>query len=134
MTVTEYLTIRLRNGYICENCAINDVGVAVYRSPNPIVKTRYPNDFDYIHRCENTSTKVECNTMEDFWDKAITQKALLWALRGLGGKYYELADIVWSDLVNVFGVSNHVKITPEDSLAYAHCVRMRVGHNPFKGI
>lgn len=134
MTVTEYLTIRLRNGYICENCVIGKNGVAIQQSPYPNLKMAYPNDFSYICLCENTSNNVICNTMEEFWDKAVTQKALLWALRGLGGKYYELADSIWNDLVNVFGISNYVKITAEDSKAYAYCVRMRIGYNPFKGI
>jgi len=129
MTPEEYVAIRLRNGYITENCIIdNDTGLGRYKSPNPYVKMRFPNDLDYIYRCGNTAT------MEEFWNNAKTQKDLLWAIRGLGGEYYKLADSIWSDLCSTFGINNSSKITPEDAFSYAQCVRMRVGKNPFKEI
>ena len=132
MTPEEYIAIRLRNGYICENCVIDSDGLGRYKSPNPTVKMKFPNDLDYIYRCANSSNNVICNTMEDFWDKARTQKDLLWAIRGLGGEHYKLADAIWADLSTTFGISNTSKITPEDAFSYAQCVRMRVGTNPFK--
>lgn len=135
MTPEEYIAIRLRNGYICENCVIdNDTGLARYKSPNPYVKMKFPNDLDYIYRCANTSNNAICKTMDEFWDKAKTQKDLLWSIRGLGGEYYKLADSIWSDLATTFNLNINNKITPDDAFAYAQCVRMRVGKNPFKEI
>lgn len=135
MTPEEYIAIRLRNGYICENCVIDtDSGLGRYKSPKPLLKMKFPNDIDYIYRCAGTSNNAICKSMEDFWDKVKTQKDLLWAIRGLGGEYYKLADYIWVDLCSTFDISNSSKITSEDAFSYAQCVRMRVGKNPFKGI
>lgn len=134
MTPEEYIAIRLRNGYICENCVLDKNGNAVTQSPYPNLKMAYPNDIGYIYRCGNTSNDAICKTMEDFWDKAKTQKDLLWSIRGLGGEYYKLSDLIWSDLATTFNLNINNKITPDDAFAYAQCVRMRVGKNPFKEI
>lgn len=137
MTFEEYLTTRIKFGLITENCVIGSNGIAVYRSPNPMVKMIYPNDFYYVrnggvHMNEPHSKCILCNDMTDFWEKTRSHKALLWSLRGLGSEYYKLADIIWEDLALTFNLELHKSvISTDDSSVYAHYIRLRVGYNPF---
>jgi hypothetical protein len=136
MSFENYLTGRIKFGLITENCVLGTDGIAVYRSPNPMVKTLFPNDFYYVrnggcHMNDSMSKCIKCNDMAEFWDKAVTQKALLWALRGLGSEMYSMASSIWDDLSMVFSVKINDKITESDAKIYADYVRLRVGYNPF---
>lgn len=69
--------------------------------------------------------------MVEFWDNATTQKALLWAIRGLGLDVD--ADKLWNAIATRENITLHfTKITPEQSFRAACFIRENFS-NPFKG-
>lgn len=111
MEIKDYLTIRVRNGKI----TVPDV------DPHTGKKNEDP-DSAFIRQ-------YGVNLVE-FWDNAKTQKALLWAMRGLG--LDPDADHLWGIIAQTDGIVLHqTKITPEQALRAANFIR-DVFKNPFK--
>ena len=110
MELKEYLTIRVQNGKI----TVPDV------DPHTGKKNE---DTDSAYIKEYGSNLIE------FWDNAKTQKALLWAMRGLG--LDSDADMLWDCIAKSDGIILHqTRMTPEQSLNGANFIR-DVFKNPF---
>ena len=112
MTPEEYLRIRLKNGKICEGVWLDKNG-KVQSSHNGL---KMPQDNDYYYII------MVAKTMEEFWEKATSQKQLLWMMRGLGMDAE--ADAIWDGLASAFDLKLHItRISKEDALKYANAVR-----------
>lgn len=111
MEIKEYLALRVKNGKI----TILDI------DPYSGKKNEYP---------DSAFIKQYGANLEEFWDNASTQKALLWAMRGLG--LDSDADQLWDVIASTDGIVLHqTKITPEQALRAANFIR-DVYLNPFK--
>jgi transposase-like protein len=110
MDILEYLELRISKGKITD-----------MKPPESQSKGNHP-DYDYCHSFGKD--------MVEFWEKANNQKALLWAMRGLGMD--EDADLAWKCFSQAHDIVLHrTVITPEVALEGAKFIR-DVYKNPFK--
>jgi hypothetical protein len=110
MDIKEYLALRIRNGKI----------TVLDEDPDTKKKNADP-DSAFIRQYGKDMT--------EFWEKATTQKALLWALRGLGMD--SDANMLWSCIAKAEGIIlHHTRMTEEQSLRAANFIR-DVFVNPF---
>lgn len=111
MSINEYLELRVRNGKI----TIPDINVHTgKKNENP--------DSEYI--------KQYGINMSKFWDNAKTQKALLWAMRGLGLDFD--ADALWKVIAKTNNVVLHQTVLSLDQTLHAANFIRNVYKNPFR--